>query len=189
MDIYLDASRLGIYPPLFISPSGDNCILFAYLPLNHSAILRFSQGCGYSLCSLNKKKKHRFCYITMKCLTSFRQIRFKNEVDIRCMCKVCCPFRIAAINSLYTLRSGRVVKSKKSKNRKCRRIVESEETNRKSRMPKFIFYYYSGLAIIALFCRSRITMSKYCMPSFPLRWCKVLVQYWFRSLEVLIALD
>jgi len=70
----------------------------------------------------------RFCYITMKCLTSFRQIRFKNEADIRCMCKVCCPFRIAVINSLYTSRSGRVVKSKKSKNRKCRRIVESEET-------------------------------------------------------------
>ena len=70
----------------------------------------------------------RFYYITMKCLTSFRQIRFKNEADIRCMCKVCRPFRIADINSLYTLRSRRVVKSKKSKNRKCRRIVESEET-------------------------------------------------------------
>ena len=28
MDIYLDASRLGIYPPLFTSPSGDSCILF-----------------------------------------------------------------------------------------------------------------------------------------------------------------
>ena len=27
MDIYLDASRLGIYPPLFTSPSGDSCIL------------------------------------------------------------------------------------------------------------------------------------------------------------------
>ena len=26
--IYLDASRLGIYPPLFTSPSGDSCILF-----------------------------------------------------------------------------------------------------------------------------------------------------------------
>ena len=25
--IYLDASRLGIYPPLFTSPSGDSCIL------------------------------------------------------------------------------------------------------------------------------------------------------------------
>jgi len=56
-------------------------------------------------------------------------------------------------------------------------------------MAKFIFYYYSGLAIIALFCRSRITMSKYCLPSFPLRWCKSLAQYWYRSLEVLIALD
>ena len=28
MDIYLDASRLGIYQPLFTSPSGDSCILF-----------------------------------------------------------------------------------------------------------------------------------------------------------------
>ena len=27
VDIYLDASRLGIYPPLFTSPSGDSCIL------------------------------------------------------------------------------------------------------------------------------------------------------------------
>ena len=27
-DIYLDASRLSIYPPLFTSPSGDSCILF-----------------------------------------------------------------------------------------------------------------------------------------------------------------
>ena len=27
MDIYLDASRLGIYPPLFTSPSGDSCII------------------------------------------------------------------------------------------------------------------------------------------------------------------
>ena len=26
--VYLDASRLGIYPPLFTSPSGDSCILF-----------------------------------------------------------------------------------------------------------------------------------------------------------------
>ena len=26
--IYLDASRLGIYPPLFTSPSGDSCILY-----------------------------------------------------------------------------------------------------------------------------------------------------------------
>ena len=27
VDIYLDASRLGIYPRLFTSPSGDSCIL------------------------------------------------------------------------------------------------------------------------------------------------------------------
>jgi len=27
VDIYLDASRLGIYPPLFTSPSGNSCIL------------------------------------------------------------------------------------------------------------------------------------------------------------------
>ena len=27
--IYLDASGLGIYPPLFTSPSGDSCILFS----------------------------------------------------------------------------------------------------------------------------------------------------------------
>ena len=25
--IYLDASHLGIYPPLFTSPSGDSCII------------------------------------------------------------------------------------------------------------------------------------------------------------------
>ena len=29
VDIYLDASRLGIYPPLFTSLSGDSCILKA----------------------------------------------------------------------------------------------------------------------------------------------------------------
>ena len=121
-------------------------------------------------------------------LDIFLQRRFKNEADIRCMCKVCCPFRIADINSLYTLRSGRVVKSKKSKNRKSRRIVESEETYYR-RIGKFIFYYYSDLSIIALFCRSRNTMSKNCLLSFPLRWCKSLAQYLYRSLEVLIALD
>ena len=27
VDIYLDASRPGIYPPLFTSPSGNSCIL------------------------------------------------------------------------------------------------------------------------------------------------------------------
>ena len=27
MDIYLDASLLGIFPPLFTSPSGDSCIV------------------------------------------------------------------------------------------------------------------------------------------------------------------
>ena len=27
---YLHASRLGIYPPLFTSPSGDSCLLFSY---------------------------------------------------------------------------------------------------------------------------------------------------------------
>ena len=26
--IYIDASRLGVYPLLFTSPSGDSCILF-----------------------------------------------------------------------------------------------------------------------------------------------------------------
>ena len=26
VDTYLDASRLGIYPPLFTSSSGDSCI-------------------------------------------------------------------------------------------------------------------------------------------------------------------
>ena len=31
MDIYLDASRLGIYPPLFTSPSGDSCIIYIYI--------------------------------------------------------------------------------------------------------------------------------------------------------------
>ena len=30
MDVYLDASRLGIYPPLFTSPSGDSCISFCW---------------------------------------------------------------------------------------------------------------------------------------------------------------
>ena len=29
--IYLDASRLGMYPPLFTSPSGDSCIIFICL--------------------------------------------------------------------------------------------------------------------------------------------------------------
>jgi len=29
VDIYLDASRLGIYPPLFTSPSGDSCIILS----------------------------------------------------------------------------------------------------------------------------------------------------------------
>ena len=31
MDIYLDASRLGIYPPLFTSPSGNSCILLLFI--------------------------------------------------------------------------------------------------------------------------------------------------------------
>ena len=30
VDIYLDASRLGIYPPLFTSPSGDSCIILLF---------------------------------------------------------------------------------------------------------------------------------------------------------------
>ena len=30
VDIYLDASRLGIYPPLLISPSVDSCIIIQY---------------------------------------------------------------------------------------------------------------------------------------------------------------
>ena len=33
VDIYLDASRLGIYPPLFSSPSGDSCILYYRISL------------------------------------------------------------------------------------------------------------------------------------------------------------
>ena len=37
MDIYLDASRLGIYPPLFTSPSGDSCILFR---LFHASVIK-----------------------------------------------------------------------------------------------------------------------------------------------------
>ena len=30
MDIYLDASRLGIFPPLFTSPSGDSCVILIF---------------------------------------------------------------------------------------------------------------------------------------------------------------
>ena len=29
--IYLDTSRLAIYPPLFTSPSGDKCLLYSIL--------------------------------------------------------------------------------------------------------------------------------------------------------------
>ena len=29
VNTYFDDSRRGIYPPLFTSPSGDSCILFA----------------------------------------------------------------------------------------------------------------------------------------------------------------
>ena len=29
VNTYIGDSRLGIYPPLFTSPSGDSCILFA----------------------------------------------------------------------------------------------------------------------------------------------------------------
>ena len=31
MDIYLDALRLGIYPTLFTSPSGDSCIIYLWV--------------------------------------------------------------------------------------------------------------------------------------------------------------
>ena len=31
VEIYLNASRLGIHPPLFTSPSGDSCILLCKL--------------------------------------------------------------------------------------------------------------------------------------------------------------
>ena len=31
LDMYLNASHLSIYPPLFISPSGDSCIIFSAL--------------------------------------------------------------------------------------------------------------------------------------------------------------
>ena len=37
MDIYLDASRLGIYPPPFTSPSGDSCIIFKITGANQNA--------------------------------------------------------------------------------------------------------------------------------------------------------
>ena len=32
--VYLNASHLGIYPPLFISPSGDSCTLFTEVEVN-----------------------------------------------------------------------------------------------------------------------------------------------------------
>ena len=35
VDIYLDASGLGIYPPLFTSPSGDSCMIFVVVNLNY----------------------------------------------------------------------------------------------------------------------------------------------------------
>jgi len=34
VDIYLDAPRLGIYPPLFTSPSGNSCILILIVTLD-----------------------------------------------------------------------------------------------------------------------------------------------------------
>ena len=36
VDIYLDASRLGIYPPLFTSLSGDSCILLFFFFYNNN---------------------------------------------------------------------------------------------------------------------------------------------------------
>ena len=53
MDIYLDALRLGIYPPLSTSPSGHSCILFFEISVNSGRIFTKARYiiifCDYSL--------------------------------------------------------------------------------------------------------------------------------------------
>ena len=42
-DIYLDASRLGIYPPLFTSPSGNSCIVLNKIKENTNVVSIFNK--------------------------------------------------------------------------------------------------------------------------------------------------
>ena len=54
---YLDTSRLGIYPPLFTSPTGDSCVILQmgtqspycpFLILSRHVTVSFSQPAKYS---------------------------------------------------------------------------------------------------------------------------------------------
>ena len=48
-------SRLGIYPPLFTSPSGDSCILFYFYPLEIVIL--------YFYCDRHRHRSHGHYYI------------------------------------------------------------------------------------------------------------------------------
>ena len=72
VDIYLDASRLGIYPPLFTSPSGDSCILFAvwtifrHIYLCHERTMRtISLRFCFTLCYLMLTRESN-CAISLR---------------------------------------------------------------------------------------------------------------------------
>ena len=45
MDIYHNASRLGVYPPLFTSPSGDSCINYCYECIHYYELFIFLNEC------------------------------------------------------------------------------------------------------------------------------------------------
>ena len=64
MDIYLDASCLGIYPPLFTSPSADSCILATsvkILPFRRRALIIEVKNSKYW--KNNQKRRLSFCYV------------------------------------------------------------------------------------------------------------------------------
>ena len=77
MDIYLDASLLGIYPPLFASPLKDSCILFVVLDEMQYMYLEIEVEVQISGCNLTSRTTVADSHPTT---TTFFQLTQATEV-------------------------------------------------------------------------------------------------------------
>ena len=57
--IYLDTLRLGMYPPLFTSPSGDSCILLSQQRVENYSSLKFSGKSNFYYIKQKGKQKDK----------------------------------------------------------------------------------------------------------------------------------
>ena len=92
MDIYLDASHLGIYPPLFTSPSGESCILLVWIRNCYSQqdeTLTDSIQRRFHVCLLFKLLIECCFVLAIVRVKGFPVLIFLHKIVNKCLFKLC----------------------------------------------------------------------------------------------------